>query len=681
MPRWPVECRSEPVSKSLSHPSLILLFRSHLEKGLTELYGRRKAQRDQIRTLRSEKEELQNKLLKQALEGLSGGPGSASSLADLERKNTVLKQELEEAKSYKSTQNNCILELNGKLLAVQQHLQIAEDRLKTPLTGDAASAEVANLHKQVGEKSSRIKELEASLALERKLAKEKDVTMQKLADQLAVSSQLEGPVFSKAHMAEIQAEREKAAEAEARLEEALKVKRVYEAEVAELEAAKEELDERMLAQSDELRKTRADLEWAENEKGELEEDLLEIMRESGKSAMDAFQEQKDKIAQLSQDLAAAQELLDNVQHELMDDANERDKLQAKHDVLRGKLTDVTKKLASETKQNKAQQNRIGALESDVKSLEEELRSVKRKAEQTNGSSPKLQELQEENDRLARASKKATRQVEELKREVKDLQAQLEASKKDESAAEQKLVILNNKHRIDLLKVENEKKESDRQVNVLNYDQAKLKERIKAQALGIDELQEKIEQVEFQRDDLAARMVKNHETNSKLEILPPEKKTLSTELEAVKKSAASLKEQVSALNDGLNKQKEYSKSLEDLVKTLKEDQAMDNSNGTPVIKASNGVVSTKQPAPAPASSSLNGVPFAKQPPATPAPSTPAVARAPSVASSTASKRTADSTRDIAKYVAKQDMSEDDWKNMAKGVRKVYFKGGHFCKACL
>lgn len=644
------------VSRSFTHARS----RSHFEKGLTDIYARNKTQRKQIQTLQSEKEELKNKLLKQALDALGGGSDTGSVSA---QKYAALQQELEEAKRYKATQNSCILELNGKLAAVQHNLQLAEDRLKTPLTGDAAAVQVANLHKELGDKAARIKELEASVELGKKLAKEKDATMQKLADQLAVSSQLDGPIHSKTHLAEIQAERERADAAEARLEEALKVKKVYEAEVMALEAAKEELDERWLAQSDELRKVRADLDWAENEKGELEEDLLEIMRQSGKSAMDAFQEQNDKIAQLTQELASTQELLDNAQHELMDYANDRDRLQEKNDVLKSKLNEANKKLATETRQNKAHQNRIGVLEADLRNLEDDLRAIKRKSEQSNESSTKLQEIQEENEKLARTNRKATRQaddvkrdVSDLKREVKDLQAQLEATRKAESAAEsaaeQKLASLKKQHRTELFNVEQGKKESDKQVNLLNYDMAKLKNKI-------IELEDDKKQLAWEKNDLVERMGATDDTETQLETLRREKTNLATTLDSYKKKITLLEEKLAALNEALEREKELTQTLDGLVAQLRAGQAKPKENGvTPSYRSEEAPIAL-------------------------ASSTPAAPRATSVASSTTSKLPAGS-RDQSAYTTKSefDMTEEDWKNFATRTRKRWFfkPGSHACSAC-
>lgn len=627
---------------------------------MTDLYARNETQRKRIQKLQSEKEELNNKLLKQALDALSCETDSGSVSA---QRHAALQQELDEAKRYKATQNSCILELNGKLAAIQHNLQLAEDRLKAPLTGDAAAVQVASLHKELGDKAARIKELEADVELGKKLAKEKEATMQKLADQLAVSCQLDGPIHSKTHLAEIQVERERADAAEARLEEALKVKKVYEAEVMALEAAKEELDERWLAQSDELRKVRADLDWAENEKGQLEEDLLEIMRQSGKSAMDAFQEQNDQIAQLTQELASAQELLDNAQHELMDDANDRDRLQEKNDVLKSKLNEANKKLATETRQSKAHQNRIGVLEADLKNLEDELQAIKRKSEQSNGSSSKLQELQEENEILTRSNRKATRQADEfkrdvsdLKREVRDLQAQLEATRKEqsaaESAAEQKVASLKKQHRTELFNVEHGKKESDKQVNLLNYDMAKLKNKI-------IQLEEDKEKLEWEKDDLAERMVATDDTETQLETLRREKTNLATTLDNHKKKSTLLEEKLAALNEALGREKELTQTLGGLVVQLRVDHAKHKENGaTPSHRSQEAPV-------------VPGTPM------------PGMARATSVATSTTSKPPADS-RDQSPYITKSEstMTEEDWKNFATTTRRKYFfkPGNHACMAC-
>lgn len=505
--------------------------RSHFEKGLASLHGRCVSQRDQIKSLRAEKDKLQKEFeLQKALHALGGAPQAEASCGEvssgdsteLRNKCAALQQDLEKSKKFTSTQNGCIIELNAKLSAAQERLKVAEEPVAAPATNGSQRADATALRTELEKKESRVLALEADVAKERKRNQEKDAKVQELMDQIAQANQREVPVLSKAHLAELQAEREKTADVTCRLEDANKVKQTLEQEITALESAKEEMDDEMLGLRDQLRQTQEglakaaeDLEWAENEKGDLEEDLLEIMRETGLSARDSFEQKKQRIAKLEQDLAEARELLDSYQVEQNDDANKYERLEERLDNTKAKLSEANG-------QKKSLQNRVASLSAAEKKLKLELAQLKeenRELQRTNKqqstskkdageNSTANRELRDENDRLRKENRKTAEKVDKLKEETQELQAQLGDAQEKRTSAEKKISFLEKamaKLQEDFRKLEGEKKEAGKRANAASYDMIKQKETVQRLSVRIEDLQGKIENLEWEKKDLAERL--------------------------------------------------------------------------------------------------------------------------------------------------------------------------------
>lgn len=500
--------------------------RSHLEKGLVDLHGQCVVQRNQIRTLRAENDKLQKEFeLQKALHALSGAPQSEGTSADateLRNKCAALQQDLEKSKKFTSTQNSCIIELNAKLSAAQERLKTAEGCTAAPGEQPSDSAE---LRTELTQKEYRVLALEADVAKEKKRNQEKDAKIQELSNQLAQAkqiAQIEAPTLNKAHLAGLQAEREKTAEANRRLEDAIRVRRKQEEEITALERAKEEMDDEMLGLRDQLRQTKErlekaaeDLEWAEGEKGDLEEDLLEIMRETGLSARDSFDSKKKRIAQLEQDLASTKELLEGCQAEQTDDANKMEKLEER-------LASTRQKLNEANGQKKSLQNRVTSLSNAEKKLKKEMETLRaenrdlRSASEQQSSSHKdsgdsstHRGLRDENDRLKKELRKSAERVEELGEETQDLERQLEDAQQQRTAAESQVFSLEKeiaKLKDAYKKLEADKKEAGRRANVATYDMVKEKEAVLKLGEEIKDLTSKIESLEWEKKDLAARLV-------------------------------------------------------------------------------------------------------------------------------------------------------------------------------
>lgn len=500
------------------------LQRSHFEKGLTKLHGRCILQQDQIKALRAEKDKLQKDFnLQTALHALSSTPQLDPDTADLRDKCATLQQDLEKSKKFTTTQNSCIIELNAKLLAVQERLKAAEKRSTASQTEGGQPADDACLRLELAQRDSRVQELEASVARERKQIQEKDAKIQELMDRMAQTNQHEAPIFNKSHLAELQAEQEKTAAVAGRLEDALKVKRTLEQEIQALESAKEEMDDEMLGLRDQLRKVREDygkvkedLDWAENEKGDLEEDLLEIMRETGLSARDSFDQKKKRIAHLEQELADAREALLNYQEDQHEDANRYEKLEEKLEVAKGKLADANR-------DKKTAQNRVNTLSTEAKKLRNELAQLK-----------------------------------EQNRELRNKQLSTSTT----GSGEQQIQSLNRtlaKLQDDMKKLETEKKEAGKRANAASYDIVKHKEMVTRLNIRIDQMQETIDTLEWEKKDLAQRI--ESDSDAKIKTLTDENAALTTALETAKKKAVSLDEKIAVLEENVNSQRQYAESLE------------------------------------------------------------------------------------------------------------------------
>lgn len=490
------------------------------------------SQRDQIKALRAEKDKLQKEFeLQKALHALGGAPQAEASSGDassgnpteLRNKCATLQQDLEKSKKFTSTQNGCIIELNAKLSAVQARLKAAEERSAAPTTNGTQPVDTTALQTGLEKEKSRILALEADVAKERKRNQEKDAKIQELVDQLAQANQREGPILSKAHLAELQAEREKTADVTRRLEDANKVKRALEQEITALESAKEEMDDEMLGLRDQLRqsqeglaKAAEDLEWAENEKGDLEEDLLEIMRETGLSARDSFEQKTQKIAKLEQDLAEARELLDSYQAEQNDDANKYERLEERLEGTRAKLSEANGQKKSLTNRVASLSAAEKKLKSELAQLKEENRELQRANKQQSTSkkdsgenSTANRELRDENERLRKENRKSVEKCDKLKEENQELQRLLGDTQEQRASAEKKIAFLEkamSKLQEDFRKLEGEKKEAGKRANTASYDMIKQKETVQRLSVRIEDLQGKIENLEWEKKDLAERLV-------------------------------------------------------------------------------------------------------------------------------------------------------------------------------
>jgi chromosome segregation ATPase len=498
--------------------------RTQLEKGLADLHGKCVSQRNQIKTLRTEKDKLQKELeLQKALHALNSGPqleGSSADLTQLRNKCATLQQDLEKSKKFTSTQNSCILELNAKLSAAQERLKAAEGNSTTTVNGEQPSDATA-LRTELTQKDSRVLALEADVAKEKKRSQEKDAKIQELLNQIAQTTHTEAPSLNKAHLAELQAEREKTADVTRRLEDAIRVRRKQEEEITALEAAKEEMDDEMLGLRDQLRLTKEqlekaamDLDWAENEKGDLEEDLLEIMRETGLSARDSFETKKKRIAQLEQDLAETRELLEGYQAEQTDEANKYEKLEER-------LANTRQKLNEANGQKKTLQNRVTSLGNVEKKLKKELESLRaenRELQRANqqasskkdsGSSSAQRELRDENDRLQKENRKSAAKVDELKEETQELRGQLEDAQRQRMAAESEVLSLEKalaKSKEAFKKLEADKKDAGKRANDANYEMIKQKEAAQKLTAQIEDLRANIRSHEREKKDLAKRLL-------------------------------------------------------------------------------------------------------------------------------------------------------------------------------
>jgi hypothetical protein len=338
----------------------LLLYRQLYEKNLIEWSERCLA-------LQAENEGLKKNLLTAALVEMQGKETERQNL-ELEEKCKKLEEELEKARDASVAPNDGDSAHNVSASMIENTDEISD----TPAPNAEAKTDTSmvdklpSLHRHTADELRNQRQEVATLKSEMVLKEAKiEGLMKKLeaanARTTGNPAGVDGNSSSSESnaVAELQLVRAKLADVSEKLDTANTQKARLQEEIEEHEVSKNAMDVEMLALRDQYARVKEDLEWAENERNDVDEDIIYIMETSRLSLRDAFRKQKRDIEDLTRKLEEAREAVMLHQDDERDMTLQQEQLEDKLE----RLQDV----------NKSKQSRISALENEVKKLKQQMK--------------------------------------------------------------------------------------------------------------------------------------------------------------------------------------------------------------------------------------------------------------------------------------------------------------------